>query len=59
MKVRFFLSMGMVGGRREEIVDVSDDVEGMDEEDLEDYLNQCATDFMNNIIDFGFEVLDA
>jgi hypothetical protein len=48
----------MVGGRREEIIDVTDDVEGMDDVDIGDYLNECALDFMNNTVDFGYEVLD-
>jgi len=58
MKVRFFLSNGMVGGRREEIVDVSDDVKGMSANDIEDYLNEYALDFMNNTINYGYEVLE-
>ncbi len=58
MKVRIWLTTGMCGGRREEILDVSGDVEGMSEGDLEDYLNQCASDFMSNYIDYGYEVLD-
>lgn len=60
MKVRLYLHTGMVGGRREEIIDIPDsEVEHMDGEEYEKYLHELATDFMNNHIDFGFEVLDA
>ena len=59
MKVRFYISNGMVGGRREEIMDLSDEgLEFMEEEEREEYLDQLATDFMNNIIDYGYEVLE-
>lgn len=48
MKVRFFVSNGMNGGRREEIIDIPDDeVEGMDEGELDEHLRGYALDFMN------------
>jgi len=47
-------------GKREETMDIPDDeVEDLDEEGLEEYLDDLAVGFMNNHIDFGFEVLDA
>jgi len=49
----------MAGGRREEIMDIPDsEVEHMDGEEYEEYLDQLATDFMSNYIDYGCEVLD-
>jgi len=59
MRVRLFLTTGMAGGRREEIMDIPDsEVEHMDGEEYEEYLDQLATDFMSNYIDYGCEVLD-
>jgi len=59
MKVRLWCTNGMCG-KREETMDIPDDeVEDLDEEGLEEYLDDLAVGFMNNHIDFGFEVLDA
>jgi hypothetical protein len=60
MKVLLYFTTGMVGGKREEVIEVTDEeVEDMGSEERENYLEQLAIDFMNNHIDFGFEVLDA
>ena len=62
MRVRLWCSNGMCGGGdRENIIEVNEDeveVEGMSENDREDYFTECASDWVNNIIDYGFEVLD-
>jgi len=59
MKVKLWCTNGMCGGKRDEVIEVTDsEVEGMNEEEREEYLVQCAYDFMNNHIDYGFEVLD-
>jgi hypothetical protein len=59
MKVRLWCDSGLVGSKREDTIEVTDDeVEGMGGCEVEEYLDQCALDFMNNHVDFGFEVLD-
>ena len=59
MKVRLFFSTGMVGGRREEIMEIPDsEVEGMDEDQLDEHLSMYALDFMWNYVDCGHEVLE-
>jgi len=59
MKVRFYITNGMVHGRHEEVIEIDEsEMEYMNEEEREAYLHELSTDFMNNIIDYGFEVLD-
>ena len=59
MRVKLWFTNGMCNGKVQEVMEVPDDeVEDMDEKEREEYLSQCAYDFMNNHVDFGFEVLD-
>jgi hypothetical protein len=49
----------MSGGKIEEIIDIPDEeADDMNGVEYEEYLDQLSRDFMNNHVDFGYEVLD-
>jgi len=59
MKVRLYLHTGMVGGMREDIIDIPDkEIANMTSGQLEEHLDGYAEDHMANHIDYGYEVLD-
>ncbi|GAG75670.1 unnamed protein product [marine sediment metagenome] len=59
MRVRLYVSTNKVGSKCEDIIDIPDDeVEGMTEKELDEHLNSYAEDHKNNIVNWGFEIID-
>lgn len=59
MKIKVHLSMGLVGCKREKILDIDDDeVEGLNEEELDAHLEEVARDWMFQQVEWGFEIVD-
>jgi hypothetical protein len=50
MKVKFFLSIGFPKATREEEIEIDpEDIDGMTEREIEDYLNQYAADWSQTL----------
>lgn len=56
MKFLLYVETGFVGGRYEEEIEIDDEeYNGMTEKERRKYLNELATEFMNNQIECGWE----
>jgi hypothetical protein len=59
MKVKFTVALGLVGCKQSEVVDIpEDDVEGLSEDGLQDYLQEYALDWQTNYVDVYWSVQD-
>jgi len=59
MKVRFYCHDGMGGGLSSEVEEFSDDdLAGMDEGDIEEYLDDLACMFLLDHTSHGYKILE-
>ena len=59
MKVKFFLSIGFPKATSEEVIEIDpEDIDGMSERKIEDYLNQYAADWSQNHIELDWEKVE-
>lgn len=58
MKIKLFIGIGYIHNR-ERIIEIDDEeLEGYNEEEINEYLSEIAWDWANNYIDVGAEIIE-
>ena len=59
MKIRVYVHTNKVGSKCEDTIEVPDDeIKGMDEKELNEYLESMARDVINNWMDWGWRIIE-
>jgi hypothetical protein len=58
VKIKIYVDTGFAGCRHVDFQDLPDDWEELSAEEREEYLDEAATDFRNNVINYGASVVD-
>jgi hypothetical protein len=59
MKINVSLGIGFAGAIREDEIEIDDsEIEGMNKEEKEDFIEECVQDWANNYIDIGWGIIE-
>lgn len=59
MKIEVHLGIGYAGANHDDILEIDDsELEGMDKEEIRNYLDECVNEWAWNYIDIGYRVVE-